>query len=63
MKWPAKAGRLFLSAVTSLVPTAFQAGSLSFVALAAYDVARPLGHLAVAIGLGVVGYAYDGGKR
>lgn len=63
MKWLATAGRSFLSAVTSHVPNAFQAGSLSFVALAAYDVARPLGHLAVALGLGLVGYAMDGGKR
>jgi hypothetical protein len=34
---------------------AFQAGSLAVAAVAAYDVARPLGHLAVALALGLVG--------
>jgi hypothetical protein len=63
MKWLATASRSLLSAVTHHTPTAFQAGSLGFVALAAYDVARPLGHLAVALGLGLIGYAADGGKR
>ncbi|WP_276611364.1 hypothetical protein [Streptomyces sp. A1547] len=38
-------------------------GSLGFVAVAAYDVARPLGHFAVAVCLGLIGYAADGGKR
>lgn len=63
MKWLATASRSLLSAVTSHVPTAFQVSSLSFAALAAYDIARPLGHVAVAVGLGLVGYALDGGKR
>lgn len=59
MKWLATASRSLLSAVSDHMPTAFQVGSLSFVALAAYDLARPLGHLAVALGLGLIGYAAD----
>lgn len=56
-------GRSLRSIANSLVPNVFQVGSLGFVAVAAYDVARPLGHFAVAVGLGLIGYAADGGKR
>ena len=59
----AKAGRSLRSVVPTVVPNAFQAGSLAFGALAAYDVARPLGHLAVALCLGLIGHGMDGGKR
>lgn len=56
-------GRSLRSVVFSFAPNVFQVGSLGFAAAAAYDVARPLGHLAVAVCLGLVGYATDGGKR
>jgi hypothetical protein len=56
-------GRFLRSVASSFVPNVFQLGSLTFGVLAAYDVARPLGHLAVAVCLGLVGYATDGGKR
>jgi hypothetical protein len=58
-----KLGRSLRSVASSFVPNVFQVGALSFGALAAYDVARPLGHIAVAVCLGLVGYATDGGKR
>jgi hypothetical protein len=56
-------GRFLRSVASAFVPNVFQLGSLAFGVLAAYDVARPLGHLAVAVCLGLVGYATDGGKR
>jgi hypothetical protein len=57
-------GRSLRSVASSFVPNVFQVGSLGFVAAAAYDVARPLGHFAVAVCLGLIGYATDhGGKR
>jgi hypothetical protein len=56
-------GRSLRSVASSFVPNVFQVGSLTFGAMAAYDVARPLGHFAVAVCLGLIGYATDGGKR
>ncbi|MEU3618855.1 hypothetical protein ACWD3J_15350 [Streptomyces sp. NPDC002755] len=56
-------GRLLRSVVNSFVPNVFQVGSLGMAVVAAYDVARPLGHLALAVGLGLIGHATDGGKR
>ncbi len=58
-----KLGRSLRNAASAFVPNVFQVGSLGFLAAAAYDVARPLGHFAVAVCLGLVGYATDGGKR
>jgi hypothetical protein len=56
-------GRSLRSVANSFVPNVFQVGSLGFLAASAYDVARPLGHFAVAVCLGLIGYATDGGKR
>jgi hypothetical protein len=56
-------GRSLRSVANSFVPNVFQVGSLGFISVAAYDVARPLGHFAVAVCLGLIGYATDGGKR
>jgi hypothetical protein len=56
-------GRSLRSVASSFVPNVFQVGSLAFAVTAAYDVARPLGHFAMAVCLGLVGYATDGGKR
>ena len=56
-------GRSLRSVVSAFVPNVFQAGSLAMGVIAAYDVARPLGHLALAVCFGLVGYAADGGKR
>jgi hypothetical protein len=58
-----KLGRSLRSVASSFVPNVFQVGSLGFIAASAYDVARPLGHFAVAVCLGLIGYATDGGKR
>ncbi|MFD3464796.1 hypothetical protein ACFWWM_00210 [Streptomyces sp. NPDC058682] len=62
MDWP-NLGRSLRTVASSFVPNVFQVGSLAFVAVAAYDVARPFGHFAVAVCLGLVGYATDRGKR
>jgi hypothetical protein len=56
-------GRSLRSVASSFVPNVFQVGSLAMGVTAAYDVARPLGHLALAVCLGLVGYATDRGKR
>lgn len=58
-----KMGRVLRSVVNSFVPNTFQVGALGMVAVAAYDVARPLGHIALAVCLGLIGHAMDGGKR
>ncbi|MFC7979502.1 hypothetical protein ACFUT3_30255 [Streptomyces cinereoruber] len=58
-----KLGRSLRNVANAFVPNVFQVGSLGFAAAAAYDVARPLGHFAVALCLGLIGYATDGGKR
>lgn len=62
MDWP-NLGRSLRSVASSFVPNVFQVGSLGMAVIAAYDVARPVGHLALAVGLGLIGHATDGGKR
>lgn len=57
---PVALARSFVLASASSV---FQLGSLGFGCLAAYDLARPLGHLVVALSLGFIGYTIDGGKK
>jgi hypothetical protein len=49
-----------IRAARAAIPNAFQAGSLAVAAIAAYDIARPLGHLAVALTLGLVGRTLEG---
>lgn len=58
-----KMGRFLRYVASSFIPNAFQVGSLGMAVVAAYDVSRPLGHLAMAVGFGLIGYATDGGKR
>lgn len=55
--------RSLRNVASRFVPNVFQVGSFGFLAASAYDVARPLGHLAMAVCLGLIGYATDGGKR
>lgn len=58
-----KLSRSLVTSLTAQVPNAFQLGAFGFGVTAAYDVARPLGHLAAAVALGLIGKAMDGGKR
>lgn len=58
-----KMGRFLRSVVTSFAPNTFQVGALGMAAVAAYDIARPLGHFVLAVVLGLIGHAMDGGKR